>query len=155
MQLPFLPTALSISHSVCQVEHPAARHDASLFPHRQRVFALRCNLPAHAHVWTLCVRRLAPGLRHGTPLRRAPRPHRGREYMTPTHCLTLTPKMWQEGSACASWTLEVPPWHLEHNRKLLPKTRQKQNKYKHEKWFTFSKSNLKHWPFTKCSIRQK
>lgn len=38
-------------------------------------------------------------------------------------------------------------------KKLLPKTRQ--NKYKHEKWFTFSKSNLKHWPFTKCSIRQK
>lgn len=38
------------SLSVCQVEHPAARHDASLFPHRQRVFALRRNLPAHAHV---------------------------------------------------------------------------------------------------------
>lgn len=71
-----------LSLPVWQVEHPAARHDASLFPRRQRVFALRRNLPAHAHVWTLCVRGPAPGLRRGTPLLRAPRPHRGREYMT-------------------------------------------------------------------------
>lgn len=96
-------TNLSVCVSVCQVEHPTRRHDASLLPHRQRVPALRRNLPAHAHVWALLIRRLAPSLRHGTALRRAPRPHWSREYTTHTHTKVMQ---------------ELNLWHLQHKTEI-------------------------------------
>lgn len=92
------------SLSVSQVEHPAGWHDASLFPHCQCVFALCCNLPAHVHMWMLCVWRLAPGFHHGTPLRCAPRPHRGREYITHRLSQTVSENTTRM-EFCAIWPL--------------------------------------------------